>query len=184
MANKLNFNVLMLLLMVSFIGMISYVFNISGWKFYTELIIVFGLMFITLFGLLLVFNKVSFGYALTGFAAAIILINLILFYFKMNLSTLLFLAIISAITSFVVSVVNVGEEEERQMPPLMEEEKEIEVPVVKTYVPGKVVSSKSSNVYHVPTCDWAKKIKKSNRVFFDSEEVAKKEGLKAHSCAK
>ena len=56
--------------------------------------------------------------------------------------------------------------------------------VKKSYSPGKFVSSKSSNYYHAPKCDWAKKIKKANRVWYDSESSAKGAGLKKHTCLK
>ncbi len=51
----------------------------------------------------------------------------------------------------------------------------------KTFKPGKVIASKSGKFYHSPKCDWAKKIKKKNQVWFDDEKEAKKK-FKAHSC--
>ena len=48
--------------------------------------------------------------------------------------------------------------------------------------PGKFVASKRSNIYHAPKCDWAKKIKKERRKWFNSKEEAWEQGYKAHSC--
>ncbi len=50
------------------------------------------------------------------------------------------------------------------------------------YSPGKYVASKSSNVYHEPKCDWAKRIHKSRQVWFDGKEQAWEKGYKKHSC--
>ena len=36
-----------------------------------------------------------------------------------------------------------------------------------TFTPGKYVASKSSNVYHEPKCDWAKKIREGRWVWLD-----------------
>lgn len=52
------------------------------------------------------------------------------------------------------------------------------------YTPGKFVASQTGTTYHAPKCDWAKKIKKRNRVWFDSEKEAEKKGYKKHSCLK
>ncbi|MBI2146201.1 hypothetical protein HYU22_02585 [Candidatus Woesearchaeota archaeon] len=51
-----------------------------------------------------------------------------------------------------------------------------------TFSPGKYVASKNSNVYHKPTCDWAKKIAKSRQVWFADKKEAWAKGYKKHSC--
>lgn len=48
--------------------------------------------------------------------------------------------------------------------------------------PGKYVASKSSNVYHEPKCDWAKKIKKDRQLWFPDKKDAQKKGYRKHSC--
>lgn len=48
--------------------------------------------------------------------------------------------------------------------------------------PGKFLASKSSNVYHVPKCEWAKRIQKTRRVWFKKKEDAWEKGYKSHSC--
>lgn len=54
----------------------------------------------------------------------------------------------------------------------------------KEFVPGKFVASKKGNQYHLPKCDWAKKIAKSNRVWLKSKEEAWEKGYRAHDCVK
>jgi len=50
------------------------------------------------------------------------------------------------------------------------------------FTPGKYVASNSSNVYHEPRCDWAKKIHKNRRVWFASKEEAETQQYRKHSC--
>ena len=54
--------------------------------------------------------------------------------------------------------------------------------VTEAFYPGKYIASKRGAVYHAPKCDWAKKIYKSQRVWFKSDDEAKKAGYKKHSC--
>jgi hypothetical protein len=179
MKGKLNFFVMILLMFIVFYGLIKYIFDVSGWKFVVEFLILLGLLVFGALSLLLIYNDVNFGYTLSALVGAVALLNLVVLYFSKSMSTVLFASIISSMTAFVISVVNIGQKEVEIV-----EEKPVEKKILKTYTPGKVVSSKTSNVYHVPKCDWAKKIKKSNQVWYASDEEAKKEGLKAHSCAK
>ena len=167
---------------VVFIGLIEHIFTVTGWKFYVEVIVLLGLLFFAAMSLLLVYNNINFGYILSAIISAAMLLNLVLFYFRADMSTLLFLSIISTITLFVVSVINIGEKEKKKEEVIKKEPEKKNV--LKTYTPGKVVSSKNAAYYHVPKCDWAKKIKKPNQVWHNSDEEAKKAGLKPHNCAK
>ena len=56
--------------------------------------------------------------------------------------------------------------------------------VTEAFYPGKYLASKNGSVYHSPKCDWAKKISKSQRVWFKSDDEAKKNGYRKHSCLK
>ncbi len=56
--------------------------------------------------------------------------------------------------------------------------------IKKSYTPGKFVASATSNKYHSPKCDWAKRIKKENRVWFKTEAEARRKGYSKHSCLK
>lgn len=179
MKSKLNFFTLILLYLILFISLTKLIFKMTGWKFYIEIAILIGLLIFAFISLILMYNKINFGYTLSTLVSAIILINLILIFVKGDLTKLMFLTLISSITAFVVSVINIGEKKVKISKPMPKEK-----PVIKTYIPGKVISSKTSSYYHVPKCDQAKKIKKRNSVWFDNEEDAKKEGLKAHNCAK
>ena len=54
--------------------------------------------------------------------------------------------------------------------------------VTKTFTPGKYIASKTGTKFHSPKCDWAKKVKKSNAVWFDNKEDAIKAGYKKDDC--
>lgn len=54
----------------------------------------------------------------------------------------------------------------------------------KQYKPGKYVASTKGKSYHKAKCDWAKKIKVKNRVWFNSRQKAEKLGYEEHSCMK
>ena len=65
-----------------------------------------------------------------------------------------------------------------------EEKKEIKAKAAKTtsFSPGKYVASTQSNQFHQPQCDWAKKIRKDRRVWFQSMDDAWEKGFRKHSC--
>jgi len=44
------------------------------------------------------------------------------------------------------------------------------------------VASKNSNKYHLPTCQWANKIKPENRICFSSKEEAESRGYQPAKC--
>ena len=50
------------------------------------------------------------------------------------------------------------------------------------FKPGKYIASKKASTFHAPKCDWAKKIKKRNQIWFNSIEEATNNGYKKHSC--
>ena len=62
------------------------------------------------------------------------------------------------------------------------EEKDEEIKT--NFSPGKYIASETGKKYHIPKCDWAKKISKKNIVWFDDEQEAKKKGYEACKCIK
>lgn len=51
-----------------------------------------------------------------------------------------------------------------------------------TFTPGKFVASKKGNAFHVAKCDWAARIGKENRIWFNSKEEAVSKGYSEHKC--
>ncbi len=188
MKNRLDYYVILLLGMVSFVSLIRAIFPMSGWKFYLELLATIVLACFFAVAMVLVFNKVNAGYILSSIVSALVLFNLLIIYYRSSMSTNLFTGIIASMTLFVVSIVSVPGKEDYECeccakPEETVEPAKVEEPKIEA-MPGSVVSSKTASYYHLPMCDWAQKIKPENRVWYDSESQAKKAGLKAHTCLK
>jgi len=47
---------------------------------------------------------------------------------------------------------------------------------------GIFVGSRNSDKYHLPDCQWAKRIKKENEIWFKSEKEAQEKGYKPCGC--
>ena len=47
---------------------------------------------------------------------------------------------------------------------------------------GMFVASKNSKIYHLPDCNYAKRIKDENKIWFKSEKEAGERGYSPHSC--
>jgi predicted membrane protein len=56
--------------------------------------------------------------------------------------------------------------------------------VRKSFSPGRFVASRLGRQYHKPRCDWAKNIRKENRLWFATAEEAEKKGYTRHTCLK
>lgn len=49
---------------------------------------------------------------------------------------------------------------------------------------GMFVASKNSKIYHLPDCNFAKRIKDKNKIWFKSAKEAEERGYSPHSCVK
>ncbi len=136
------------------------------------------LLFIAFIALIPAYSASRGGWGFLSGIFLLILLNLLVIYIRTNMGDKVFLGTsLFAALGFVISVANIKKEEEYEEP--IEEEKEEEV--YTNFEPGKYVATKTGSTYHIPKCDWAKKIKEKNRVWFDDEKEAKKK-FKAHSC--
>lgn len=179
--SKFSFFVTDVILLIVFLGLIRIISRFSGFGFLLELLAIVVLLFIAFIALIPAYSGSRGGWGFLSGVFLLILLNLLVIYIRTNmlgkvfLGTLLFAAI-----GFVVSVANIKKEEEVYEEPVEEEKEET---VYTNFEPGKYVASKTGSSYHIPKCDWAKKIKENNRVWFDDEKEAKK-NYKAHSCVK
>lgn len=177
--NTTLFLVTDLIVLIVFIGLILLIFNLQGLFLIAELFILFVLLFFALISLIAVYYKIRFGSILLTLIFALNLLNLLFIYWRkgpLNISVF-FITILLSLLGFIIAVASIKKKEVEEF------EESIEEPVVTgTYTPGKFIASKTGSNYHAPKCEWAKKIKKANQLWFDSEEEAKKEGYKAHSC--
>ncbi len=49
---------------------------------------------------------------------------------------------------------------------------------------GMFVASKNSKIYHLPDCQYVKRIKDENKIWFKSAKEARERGYSPHSCVK
>lgn len=173
-----------IILLISFIGLIMLSFNFSGLLLIGELGLIFFLLLLSFIAIVAVYAGARWGHGLLFFVFAIILIDLLFIYFKFKtIGAIHFITLLVSVIGFIMSIASIkGEEEFDAYEPTPEINEDVKAET--DYSPGKFVASKTGANYHAPKCDWAKKIKKANQVWFDSEAEAKKDGYKAHSCLK
>ncbi|MFH2028277.1 MAG: hypothetical protein ABIJ08_04025 [Nanoarchaeota archaeon] len=180
---KTSFFVLDLILLFVFIGMISIIFGLRRVAFMGELFILIILIFLAFISLIGIYNRYNWGYLLLSLVFAVILADLLFIYYleRCHNNGFIMTAVLTAL-GFIISIAGI---KRKKIVNDMdgEDREEIVEEVKKSFVPGKYVASKTGATYHVANCDWAKKIKKKNQVWFDSEKEAKKD-RKAHSCIK
>lgn len=157
-----------------------------------------------------IFNKKNWAWTLSSYTFGIMFANAGYLYFKTDIPFWYSLMFISAVIGFIYSIMRIKSYEQfeydkfksklkrgvlsdevivEEIKPLKEDEilpsyeKEIAKSEVKTrFTPGKFVASKTATTYHDPKCDWAKRIKPKNQVWFESAAKARKAGYKKHNC--
>ncbi len=181
--SKFNFFITDIILLIVFLGLIRIIFGFDGFGFLLELLFVVVLLFISFIALIPAYSGSRGGWGFLSGVFFLILLDLLAIYLMANVTgkTFLITALLSAI-GFVVSIMNIKKEEEIEK--AVEEPIKEEAPVYTNFEPGKYIASKTGSSYHIPKCDWAKKIKRQNQVWLNSEEEAKKKGFKKHSCLK
>ena len=184
-------------LVVLLFGLIN-IINLSyGKMFYLELM---GFLFLLLLTLISFIAYKNWGERVLFVVYLFYLINLILVWYL--LGPLYLILLFLALLGFLMSIPKTNYSKLNVQPKLVSDEPHSEVfdvaddnTVVKTraktttkkpaktsYSPGKLVASKASNIYHLPKCEWAKKIKSHRRVWFKNKEEAWEKGYRAHSC--
>jgi len=176
---KFSFFVTDIILLLVFLGLLRIIFRFSGLGFLLELLAVTILLLLAFIALIPAYSGSKGGWGFLSGVFFLILLNLLIIYMRTDRTgkTFLLTALFAAI-GFVISVLNIKEDEDWEEP--IEEAKE---EVYTNFEPGKYIASKTGSTYHAATCDWAKKIKKKNQVWFDDEKEAKKR-FKPHSCLK
>lgn len=194
-----------LLLLIIFFGLVRVFMSGIGYFIRLELIGTLFLLVIAMIGF--VSYRSDFGERILFFVYLFHIGNFVLiWYFR---GTFFFVLLALSLLGFLISlpkksvrsdsvsdsVPNVNEEPHSMVFDKDESEKEVvevksnvsksttkKSSVTSKHSPGKFVASKQSNVYHVPKCDWAKRISKARMVWFKKKEDAWEKGYKAHSC--
>ncbi len=176
--------VMHIVLLVVFLGLIRLIFDLHRFAFFGEFLIMLVLLLVALISLIGINNNFRWAWILLAVFFAFVFIDIIFVYAisTQKPDSILTLLIIT-IAGFFISLFSVESqksEESNEESPKVEAKKEVK----KTFKPGKFIASKTGTKYHAPKCDWAKRIKNSNAVWFDSKEAAKKADFKADSCVK
>ena len=168
---KLSFLFMNIVLLIVFVGFIKLIFDLHRFLFIAEFLFLGVLMLMALVSIVSIYNNIRFGWALMALLLGLVLVNLLFIYLlKSPKSGILLPAAAVGLIGLVISLVNIkGPEEEDSN-------------VKKEFKPGKYIASRTGSKFHSPKCDWAKKIKKANAVWFDSKEEASKAGYKADDC--
>lgn len=171
-------------LLVVFLGLINMVFDLHNLAFVFEFFILLLFMLMALIAVLGIANNMRWAWILLTWLFGFVFIDVALIYSITAAEMPYFFHIIGVvIAGFFISLFSIKAEKEEVEAEEKEEEAKKEI-TEKTFKPGKYIASKTGLKFHSPKCDWAKKIKKENVVWFDSKEDAIEAGYKEDECVK
>lgn len=178
-------------LLVTFLSLISMVFNLHRLAFIVEFLILLALMLLGLIAAIGISSNMRWAWILMAWLLGFVLADMALINIISAEKTPYFLYIAAiAVAGFFISLFSIEKEKmEEAKPESMRAadkagKKEAENKVEKSFKPGKYIASITGAKFHSPKCDWAKKIRKSNAVWFDNKEDAIKAGYKADECVR
>ena len=172
--NKLTVFAMYIALLVTFLGLISMVFDLHRFAFYLEFLILLGLLLVGIIAAIGIGHHMRWAWILLTLFFGFAFLDMLFIRAIATKEIAYFLhLLVVAVAGFFISLFSIEKEK-------VEAAKEEEVK--KTFTPGKYIASKTGTKFHSPKCDWGKKVKKSNAVWFDTKEEAKKAGYKADDC--
>lgn len=164
--------VMNIVLLVVFLGLIRMIFDLHRFAFIGNFLVLLGLIVIAIIAVMGINSNHKWAWILLTFVFVGIFLDMVFVYVLSTPKPGLFSTLlIATVAGFFISLLSIES-------PKTEEE------VKKTFKPGKYIASKTGSKYHAPKCEWAKKIKKANAVWFNNKQEAKKAGYKADSCVK
>jgi predicted membrane protein len=174
--------VMYIILLITFLGLINMIFNLHRFLFFFEFMILLGLLPIALISTIGINSDSRWAWILSKILFIFTFLNILFINVVSDVNDpyLKYLLIVTAV-GFFISFFNISKAKEEVVEEAEKTVKDTKT-VSKTFKPGKFIASKSGAKYHAPKCDWAKKIKKSNAIWFDSKEAAKKAGYKKDDC--
>ena len=179
--------VMYVILLVTFLGLINMIFGLHRFAFIAEFLILLGLFLVALISVIGINTDSRWAWILLKIFFIFVFLDMI---FINSITTarnpyFLHLLVVAGVGFFIsfFSIPKKAEEaEEKKATKSVKSSKTTSTK--KTFAPGKYIASKTGVKYHAPKCDWAKKIKKSNAVWFNSKDAAKKAGYKKDDCVK
>ncbi len=183
-------------LLITFLGLINMIFDLHGFAFIIEFLILLGLLLVAVISAAGIATGSRWPWILLKIFFIFVFLDMILIYVFSSVETPYFLLLlVVVIAGFFISFFNICKPKAEEVVEKKVRKGRIKVEKVyaekadnkqvkKTFKPGKFIASKTGVKYHAPKCDWAKKIKKKNAVWFNSKEEAKKAGYKKDDCVK
>ena len=184
---KLKIFSVYIVLLVTFLSLINAVFNLHRLAFYAEFLILLLFMLLGLIGALGISGNMRWAWILQTWLLGAILADMAIINSISSEKMPYFFYIAGVvIAGFFISLFSIEKEMgiEEEKPREKAEKKELAGKVEKLFKPGKNIASITGAKFHSPKCDWAKKVKKSNAVWFDNKEDAIKAGYKADDCVR
>ena len=198
---NVSFVLIVFVLLFVVISSIFVVFELHRFAFVAELVVLLVIISLIAFGMFLVGNRHKWGWILIGATLVLWLINITFIYFlTRKFETAHIAAVIFSLIGIVISALNqrksaselgglsVRENEKSNYYPYIDKmEPEQKMPgegnaIEKTFTPGKYIASKQANKFHSPKCDWARRITKSNQLWFGTRQEAEVKGYQADKC--
>jgi glucan phosphoethanolaminetransferase (alkaline phosphatase superfamily) len=191
--SKFTTFVMYVILLITFLGLINMIFDLHRFALVVEFLILLGLFLVAIISAIGINNSSKWAWILLKMLFIFVFLDMIFINVVLGVKTPYFLLLLVVVAvGFFISFFNIGKpkvgeakKSKIKVEKVMAEKADVvKKTVKKTYSPGKFIASKTGVKYHAPKCDWAKKVKKKNAVWFNSKEEAKKAGYKADSCVK
>jgi len=174
-----------IILVVLFLSLIQIVFSFHHRMFLGELVLLVSFILIAFFFMAGKLSTNNWSNAGLLLLYGLILGDLIFIWAidaRFAVGTIIIAAIgfIIALFSFRNYQKDYFDDDFEEIEPADEEKSE----VTTSFEPGKYLASKTGKKFHIPKCDWAKRIKKKSQVWLNDKDEAKKKGYKACDCIK
>ena len=161
-------------LLIAFLGLIGMIFQLHGSFFIFEFLILMVLLLAALISFIGLNSNMNWVWKLLAAFFAFVFIDMAFMYLALNIQPDYFFEhLFAVIAGFFISLFSIQKRS-------ITEGQSVET----TFKPGKYIASRTGTKFHAPKCDWAKKIKKENTVWFNDKEDARKSGYKADDYVK
>lgn len=198
---SVSFFAMIFILLFAVVGFILVVFDLRGVAFVFMLGLLLAFMFLLAFGMFLAYQNKRKSWGIIGAVLMLMILNVfVIFLLTRRFGISYLVSLVFSAFGLVVSLANVISSREPRAEPAVEDhgkyynaysgkeeplkavKSEAAATVEKTFTPGKYVASRKANKFHSAKCDWAARISKENRVWFNSREEAQSKGFEADKC--
>ena len=172
-------------LLITFLGLIGMIFNLHGIAFILEFLILIALVLAAIIAAVGISTNQRWAWILLTLFFAFVFLDMLFINLLSSRKPEVFLhLLVVAIAGFFISLFSIEPKRKETAEEKKVGEKKEAKAVEKSFKPGKYIASRTGKKFHAPKCDWAKKVKKENAVWFDSKEDAMNAGYIADYCVK